>query len=412
MEGIRALPALKVLVVGINYAPEHTGIAPYTTQACEHLVEQGADLLVLAGVPHYPHWSTPPEYRGTLRADEHRNGVHVRRLRHVVPSRQHVVTRSLYELSFGAHVTAQRLTWKPDVVLAVIPSLAGAAAAAGIAGRHGARLVVWVQDLLGPATAQSGITGGGRISRATTALENWVLRRADCVLVLNQGFADYAAAVGVPDAKVVIVPNWSHVAAPTGDRVATRQRLGWAKDDVIALHSGNMGLKQGLDNVVAAARLAGERAPRVRFVLMGDGSQRDALAAAGVGVANLTMLPPASKEDFPDVLAAADVLLVNERASVVDMSLPSKLTSYYVAGQPVVAAVPGRGSTAKEIGRSGTGLVVAPEDPTALLDGIVGLLDEPDRVDAYRAAALVEATEWLTAARSLGKVQEAVERPA
>ena len=49
----------RVLVVGINYAPEHTGIAPYTTQACDHLAASGAEVLALAGVPHYPHWTVP-----------------------------------------------------------------------------------------------------------------------------------------------------------------------------------------------------------------------------------------------------------------------------------------------------------------------------------------------------------------
>lgn len=40
------------------------------------------------------------------------------------------------------------------------------------------------------------------------------------------------------------------------------------------------------------------------------------------------------------------MLVVNERASAVDMSLASKLTSYFSAGRPVVAAVPAGGGTA------------------------------------------------------------------
>ncbi len=162
------LAGRKVLVVGINYAPEHTGIAPYTTQACQHLLAEGAEVVVLSGVPHYPHWSIPPQYRRRLRVDEVHEGVRVRRLRHHVPSRQTALTRGWYELSFGLHVLGQRLPFRPDVVLAVVPSLFGAAAAAAIARRTGARLVVWVQDLMGPATAQSGIAGGGSITRATT----------------------------------------------------------------------------------------------------------------------------------------------------------------------------------------------------------------------------------------------------
>ena len=56
----------RVLVVGINYAPEHTGIAPYTTNACSYLAEQGAEVFVLTGLPHYPQWTVPPDYLGKL----------------------------------------------------------------------------------------------------------------------------------------------------------------------------------------------------------------------------------------------------------------------------------------------------------------------------------------------------------
>ena len=143
-----------------------------------------------------------------------------------------------------------------------------------------------------------------------------------------------------------------------------RRRLGWAEDDVVALHSGNMGLKQGLKYLVAAARLAS--AP-VRVVLMGDGSQRAALEGLGAGVERLSFLPPSDSADFPDVLASADVLVVNERATAVDMSLPSKLTSYFSVGRPVVAAVPAGGGTAAEVDRSCGGVLVPPEEPVALL---------------------------------------------
>ena len=161
------LSGQRILVVGINYAPEHTGIAPYTTQACEDMARRGAEVLVLAGVPHYPHWSVTDTYRRRLRVDEvRREGVHLRRLRHTVPAHQSARKRATYEATFGAHVLSQRLPWTPDVVLAVVPSLFGALAAARIAQRTGARFAVWVQDLMGPAAAQSGISGAAGRSRS------------------------------------------------------------------------------------------------------------------------------------------------------------------------------------------------------------------------------------------------------
>lgn len=409
MTPVGVLDGLKVLVVGINYAPEHTGIAPYTTQACDHLAAAGAEVLTLAGVPHYPHWSVPAPYRRRLRVDERHGSVQVRRLRHTVPPRQNARSRVTYEVTFGAQIMGQRLPWRPDVVLAVVPSLFGAAAAAERARVAAVPLVVWVQDLMGPATAQSGISGGDRISQATTALETRVLRSAAQVLVVSPGFRPYVAAAGVPTERVHVVPNWSHVRPSTGDRAEVRRRLEWAQDEVVALHSGNMGLKQGLENLVEAARLASRP---VRVVLMGDGSQRRELEQLGAGVAALDFLPPADTADFPDVLAAADLLVVNERASAVDMSLPSKLTSYFSAGRPVVAAVPAGGGTAAEVDRSGGGVVVRPEEPAALLSALEALGRNPERRERLGAAGLVHAREQLSAAVSLGRLSEMVLRAA
>jgi colanic acid biosynthesis glycosyl transferase WcaI len=401
------LAGQRVLVVGINSAPEHTGIAPYTTQACEHLVAQGADVYVLTGVPHYPHWTTPAKYRRRVWFEEIHHGVPIRRLRHFVPANQSAITRGTYEATFGLQVAVQKLPWKPDVVLAVVPSLFGATAASFLARRHHARLVVWVQDLMGPATAQSGISGGHRITRFTGVVEHRLLRRADRVLVLNEGFRSYVTDAGVAPGKVEVVRNWSHVASSTADRAVTRARLGWQPDQVIALHTGNMGLKQGLENVVEAARLAGTDAPHVRFALLGDGSQREELELLGDGVPNLEFLPPASTEDYPDLLAAADVLLVNERASAAEMSLPSKLTSYFRAGRPVLAAVAADGSTAREVTVSGAGLLVEPEDPAALLKGVEVLAD-PARTCTYAQAATLHLERYLTPAAVLRQFSAAV----
>jgi colanic acid biosynthesis glycosyl transferase WcaI len=404
------LSGQRILVVGINYSPEHTGIAPYTTQACEEMARRGAEILVLAGVPHYPHWSVDEPYRRRLRVDETRqDGVKLRRLRHTVPSRQSAFKRAMYEATFGAHVLSQRLPWKPDVVLAVVPSLVGALAATRISQRSGSRLAIWVQDLMGNAAAESGIAGGGRVAKLTSRMEGHVLRRADVVLTLSESFRRSVHALGVQDGRIVVRPNWMHGESPRGERQSIRDRLGW-RDDVVVLHSGNMGLKQGLENVVNAARLAAQTAPHVRFVLMGDGSQKERLLRLAADVPTLNFLPPASNEDFPDFLAAADVLLVNERAAAVSMSLPSKLTSYFKAGMPVLAAVPSGGATASEVARSQGGVVIPPDDHGALLGGVLALAD-PDLRQALGQAAHAYANERLSSAQALAELVTAVVVP-
>ena len=47
---------IKVLILGINYAPEKVGIAVYTAGMAEALAEMGHDVQVVAGQPYYPGW--------------------------------------------------------------------------------------------------------------------------------------------------------------------------------------------------------------------------------------------------------------------------------------------------------------------------------------------------------------------
>ena len=373
-------PCLRVVVVGINYAPEHAGIAPYTTQFCEHLVREGHEVLVLAGLPSYPSWSVEPEYRGKRVVEESINGVTVRRLWHYVPPNQSGLRRAVYEASFGAHVSAQKLPWTPDVVVAVVPSLLGASAAAGLARRHGARLAVWVQDLMGAAAAQSGMAGGGRFAKIAARSERKLLREADHVFAINESFAHHVQELGVAPTSVSVVRNWTHILEPQRARATVRRKLGWENGETVVLHSGNMGYKQALENVVAAAMVAETRRSRVRFVLMGDGSQRPLLELLGRDANRLEILDPVDAADYADTLAAADVLLVNERPSVVGMSLPSKLTSYFRAGRPVVAAVNERSATALEIGASGAGRLVKADDPERLLAAVENVVADPDEM--------------------------------
>ncbi|BEP12759.1 glycosyltransferase family 4 protein [Acidothermaceae bacterium B102] len=356
---------LRVLIVGINYAPEHTGIAPYTTAFAEFLASHGHDVDVWAGVPSYPSWRVPAEYQWSWRRTETCNGVLVRRLRSFVPRSQNAVSRGLYELTFALRIRTEKVRHRPDVVVAVVPTLLSAWAAEKIAAKHRAPAVVWVQDLMGSAAAESGVAGAASTVRLVSAIERAVLRKAASTVVIGETFVRDVVGLGVAASDVVLVPNWTHVSAPKQERANVRKSLGWT-DEHVVLHTGNMGRKQALEVVIEAAKLCDNRDHKCRFVLMGDGSQRKELERLAVGNARVQIVDGVDSDIYSDVLAAADVLLINERASVIQMSLPSKLTSYLVAGQPILAAVNDDGATAQELRRLGLGNVVGAGDAAAL----------------------------------------------
>jgi len=365
---------VRVVILGVNYAPEPTGIAPYTTGIAAGLAKRGHEVLVLTGHPHYPYWKRVD--RGArLRSDETMDGVRVRRLKHPVPQHHSWAARAVMELIFGLQLITSR--WgSADVVICVTPPLLASAMSSVRTRltRHRPALGVLVQDMYSRGISETNATSGIS-AKGVRAVEAMTMRLADGVSVIHTGFArDLTDDFNVDMRRIQVNRNWTHVNPP--DALASaefRVGHGWGPDDVVVLHAGNMGYKQGLENVVAAAELAMHSDRSVKFVLLGDGNQRADLQAIAAEVPAVEFLSPVSDEEFPAALGSADVLLVNERPGVGHMSVPSKLTSYFNSGKPVLAATDLAGFTAVEIEASGAGVCVPAGRPDLLLSEAIRL---------------------------------------
>ena len=376
-------PAVDIL--GLNYLPESTGNAPYTGALAAGLAARGHAVAAHTAQPHYPEWKIRPGY-GQRTRRERIDGVEVVRRRHYVPRPPRGVRRLLSELSFGRRLLLGRLRLRRDaVVIAVSPALFSSWL--GIARRGHRPLVVWVQDIYTLGLAETG-QGGGLAARITRAVESRTLRAADRVVVIHQRFADYVTAeLGVQAERVTVIRNWTHLPPSDPlDAVSARAALGWPAGITLAVHTGNMGVKQGLENIVDAARLADERGEPVLFLLVGGGGERAGLEARGSGVQRLRFIDPLGDDDYRRALAAADVLLVNEKPGVAAMAMPSKLTSYFDASRPVVAATDPDGIAASEVQAASAGIVVSAGSPAALLDAVLALRADPERAARLGAA--------------------------
>lgn len=380
-----------ILFIGVNYAPEPTGISPYTTGMAEGLARRGHRVRVITSYPHYPWWRVPEEH-ARLAARGDAKGVAVRRLHHYIPRHPDTVRRALFELSFG--VKALFAKWgAPDVVVVVSPALLASRLVALRARMRRIPVITWVQDIytLGVGEASGG-AGGRIIARVERSLADASTR----VVVIHDRFRRmFVDGVGT-STPIDVVRNWSHVPdVSDANRADARRRMGWHDDDIIVLHAGAMGAKQGLENVVHAAREATRRSSRVRFVLLGDGNQREHLESLGADP-SLEFVDPLPDDLFLDTLAAADVLLANERPGLTEMSVPSKLTTYFATGLPVVAAVDASSTTHDEIVASGSGPVVPAADPVALVDAIEALVAQPAVAAAHGASGRAYRAAHLT----------------
>jgi glycosyltransferase involved in cell wall biosynthesis len=207
-----------------------------------------------------------------------------------------------------------------------------------------------------------------------------------------------------PD-KVSIIRNWSHIdetsALTTDGRKDVRRQLGWEDDVTVVLHAGNMGAKQSLSNVVEASRIADHRETPVLFVLMGAGSQRAQLKAMGTNRC-LQIIDPLSPELFPAALHAADALLINEREGLTEMALPSKFTSYFATGLPIIAATDQGSITAEELETAQAGIRVDADRPDLLVQAAMDLRSNPQKAQALGRKGLEFRKSHLSGDSSLG----------
>jgi len=183
------------------------------------------------------------------------------------------------------------------------------------------------------------------------------------------------------------LPNFSHVATSTATRNEARRALGWPTDRFLVVHTGNVGKKQGLGVVVQAARRLESAASDIEFVIVGDGNERAVVERLASGCSNIRLVGLLSDVEYPLALRAADVLLLCERPGVLEMSMPSKLTSYVTAGRPIVAAVQAGGITASYVSDHQIAHAVPPGDPEALIDGIESLRNDTSQCDRLIGAA-------------------------
>ena len=376
----------KICIIAVNYFPEVTGCGPYTTDLAEKLVQAGNEVTVVTALPHYPQWTVPAEYRGKEHRTEMLNGVRVLRCRLFVPAKMSALARIAYEATFLASAWLRSRRLKPDLVLAVSPALGDVVVGSGLARRRRVPFGVLVQDLMTAATTQSNISGGDKVAGLASAIESRYLSRADSVAAITESFSNSILELGVDSSRVVVSPNYSVKDIEQILRNKAREMMGWDEDDFILTHTGNMGLKQDLGNLIEAIKLV--NSDNVKLLLVGDGSQRSELEVQAGSNPKIEFMGLVEEKDYSALLSASDVLLLNEAPTITDMSLPSKLTSYEASGKRILGAVVPGGNTAKVLDKLPNAQWVVAGNPAKLAEAIEDLAKRETDLEISAGAAI------------------------
>jgi len=368
-----------LLVIGLNYSPEPVGIGPYTAGMCEALARSGHKVTAVVGKPYYPHWRADPAYAGGwLEAEQ--NGVQLVRCPHYVPQDPAGIRRFAHLISFAitAMVPAVRIALRdrPQVVFCVAPALLSVITAILAAWLCGARLWVHIQDFEVEAAFATGLMRRHTPkARFALWLEGWLLRQADRVSTISPQMLAKLDGKGVPAERRFELRNWADPRFTSNPDMAEQQGRKWGLTGrTVALYSGNIGRKQGIEILIDTARLLRDRRD-IAFVICGEGPNRARLEALACDCPNVQFhdLQPAGR--MGDFLTFADVHLLPQIVGAADLVLPSKLTNMLASGKPVVAtAAPGTGLY-QEV--EGCGINTPPGDAGALAQAVARLVDDP-----------------------------------
>ncbi|HZR24006.1 MAG TPA: glycosyltransferase family 4 protein [Vicinamibacterales bacterium] len=272
-----------------------------------------------------------------------------------------------------------------DVVVGTSPPILQGATAWLAARTKRVPLVFEVRDLWPDFAIELNILRNRFIIAGARALERFLYRRADRLLVNSPGFVAHVQSVSGRTPS--LIPNGADAVMFSPAARGERFRAEWnAADRFVVLYAGAHGTANSLETVLDAAQLLRERAPSALFVLVGDGKEKAALQAraSAAGLNNVRFEPAQPKSAMPAVVAAADVCVATLRdIPLFRTTYPNKVFDYMAAAKPTIVAIDG--VIRQVVEESGGGLVVAPGDAVALADAVVQL--EADRAARARMGA-------------------------
>jgi colanic acid biosynthesis glycosyl transferase WcaI len=433
---------MKILIYGIYFAPDLIGVGKYTGEMADWLANKGHSVRAVVAPPYYPAWKIPDDFYGSVWRPSLWNNVAVYRCPLWMPREPTGVKRVLHLMSFMVSSLPwlfRQIFWRPDVVLVIEPPLFCAPAALIFSRISGAKAWLHVQDFEIDAAFSLGLLRGGFLWRASSLVEGWLMRRYDVVSTISKKMRDRLIYKGVTEDKAVLFPNWVDVPtlsacrcdvmdggfrdeATNPERASYDYRREWglAPGDIVALYSGNMGAKQGLEVLAEVARLcffgstsqftdkylsnSPIKLPKILFIFCGEGTGRSDLMASCNGLSNVRFidLQPASR--LPALLAAADIHLLPQRSDAADLVMPSKLAGMLASARPVVATARLDTELAGVVLKCG--LLVPPNDAPAMANAVLSLAADEGLRKRLGTLGYLYATKFMNRDAVLGALEE------
>ncbi len=376
---------MRILLISQYFAPEVTAASFRMVPIAEMLAERGHEVEVICEAPNHPEGVF---HDGFGRRPLQRREASGYSVRHVWVRTSPVKTTRTRLAFYGSFASAATLaglsTRRPDVIFSTSPPLPATAAAMAVGRLRRAPWVMDVRDLWPEAAVALGELTNPRVIRAMERLERRLYGSATAITTVTEPFRERIAAKTDEPGKISVIPNGTtRMWVEAGEQDPEREALGVPAEPFVWTYAGNLGIAQGLETAVGAARLLGDG---FRLELVGDGPRRESLkeAAAGLPEGAVAFRGLVAPAEAARRLRASDAILVSlGDEPELRMFVPSKMFDGCAVGRPVILAAEGE---SRRLGEAAQAVLpVGPGDPEALAGAVRRL-----REDAGLRERLVE----------------------
>lgn len=350
---------MKILVICQYYYPE-----PFRhPDICEELVKRGHDVTVVAGLPNYPMGEIYEGYRKGEKRDEVLNGVKVHRC-FIIGRKHGAVYRFLnyYSYAFSSVNYVKKIKEKYDVVFVnQLSPVMMANAAICYKKKHNVPVVLYCLDLWPESLVAGGIKRNSTIYKFFHKVSERIYKKPDKILITSKSFSDYfIKEFGINDTEYL--PQYA-------ESIFKPEMCKKEPDGTIDLmFAGNIGEAQSVDTIIKAAILT-QDISNLRWHIVGDGSELEALKTMSRGLNNVVFHGRKSLEEMPKYYSMADAMLVTmQKDPVLSLTLPGKVQTYMAAGKPIIGAIDGE--TALVVKEAECGICGGAEDVETLVKNV------------------------------------------
>ncbi len=326
------------------------------------ITKHGHEVRVITTPPFYPKWKIDPHYDAHHYQKETKDNLVLWRCPIYIPAKPGFFKRLLHLLSFSTTlfpIFIFNLLWKPDLIWTVEPTFAPIPFIILFSKLAKIKSWIHIQDFEIDAAFEI-TSGGGKniIKKILNKIHDWFLKKFDVISTISNNMRELLLQRHLNEKKCHLIPNWvdTHQIKPLDTPSPFRAQLGIDPEHTVALYSGSMGDKHGLEILIASFR-ALENTP-ISLVICGEGVNKNTLMRSAENLKNVFFLPLQPWEKFNELLNLADIHLLPQNPSATDLVMPSKLTSMLASGKPIIATTNPETSIAKIV--SQCGIIVPP----------------------------------------------------